>query len=482
MSYEFSWFYHYMARFDKMENGVLVPEYFKRVMQKQMELNREGAKQKYRLTNKRQYNTEVKKYFNYSSVIPRYLDLERIIQEVPNFVNRNLFSDVIRDLKAQNLTELSNIEEYYQYLVLSMHAFVSIEECASLGISHHYGLPKWVLDLIKAENADALFRNRTLDDVAKILKAVCLDLAEHVCSDKLKNSKLTVNIIYTLNVERAISLLSRSMLPYSKGTFGTPLSLLPTTQGETGNIDIKLQPLSNTYFTYGVVGRQGLTTLNLTSTGNCKLIFFERVYGTNSIFIQEQNIVPGENTFSIPDKEFLKVFIFNFSNSNIDLVLKNHVSSNVFKFNGIPQTMTRAYLSLQGPTSVQYAYATANLVHHQDSAGNALLGASADEYRATGVAGKIVLVKRGTHGSVDKCIRAQEAGAIGVILYREVAGQGPITVGWGGFYPKLKIPNCMIGNPEGVALVTRLKAGETINVEMGFDSPLYDDAKGALLT
>lgn len=143
--------------------------------------------------------------------------------------------------------------------------------------------------------------------------------------------------------------------------------------------------------------------------------------------------------------------------------------------------MARGYLALAGPTSFQYAYAKANLVHHQDSAGNALLGASADEYRATGVAGKIVLVKRGAFSFSDKIFRAQEAGAVGVIVYNSVVGQGPISMTWL-TYTKIKVPNFQIGTTEGEALVTKLKAGETINVEVGFECVLYDDAKGALLT
>src|SRR5262249_53158656 len=68
---------------------------------------------------------------------------------------------------------------------------------------------------------------------------------------------------------------------------------------------------------------------------------------------------------------------------------------------------------------------------------------------ANSLAGTIVLIQRGTCSFSDKINNAQNAGAIGVIIY-QVSGQDAVFSSWGA--QNTGMPAVMIGNSDGVAL------------------------------
>ena len=74
------------------------------------------------------------------------------------------------------------------------------------------------------------------------------------------------------------------------------------------------------------------------------------------------------------------------------------------------------------------------------------------------VAGKVVLLRRGTCTFHEKVLNAQQAGAVGAVLYNNVAGRFAATVA--GAVP-ITIPAVSISDAEGVVLNNRIAAGDT---------------------
>jgi len=72
------------------------------------------------------------------------------------------------------------------------------------------------------------------------------------------------------------------------------------------------------------------------------------------------------------------------------------------------------------------------------------------------LAGKVVLIRRGTCGFYVKAFNAQTAGAIGVVLYNNVAGRVSPTVAGA---PPITIPVVAISDTEGALINGRLAAG-----------------------
>ena len=85
---------------------------------------------------------------------------------------------------------------------------------------------------------------------------------------------------------------------------------------------------------------------------------------------------------------------------------------------------------------------------------------------AGSLAGAIALVRRGTCIYSNKVINAQNAGAAGVILYRESGSDTPLSV----FAQDAGIPSVMIGNTDGVALKNYIAAnpGATVSMDPAF--------------
>jgi minor extracellular serine protease Vpr len=76
----------------------------------------------------------------------------------------------------------------------------------------------------------------------------------------------------------------------------------------------------------------------------------------------------------------------------------------------------------------------------------------------SGVTGKVVLIRRGTCGFFNKALNAQDAGAIGVILYNNAAGRVNPTVA--GATP-ITIPVVAITAADGLLINNRIEAGAT---------------------
>jgi minor extracellular serine protease Vpr len=85
---------------------------------------------------------------------------------------------------------------------------------------------------------------------------------------------------------------------------------------------------------------------------------------------------------------------------------------------------------------------------------------------AGSLAGAIALIQRGTCLYSNKVINAQNAGAVGVILYRESGSDTPLSV----FAQDAGIPAVMIGNTDGAALKNYLAAnpGATVTLDLTF--------------
>ncbi|WP_310991541.1 T9SS-dependent M36 family metallopeptidase [Aequorivita marina] len=83
--------------------------------------------------------------------------------------------------------------------------------------------------------------------------------------------------------------------------------------------------------------------------------------------------------------------------------------------------------------------------------------------------GKIAVIRRGTCSYTAKTSRAQDEGAIAVIVVNDVTGD-PITMGGNG--SSITIPAIMIYQSDGEDIIASLQAGDTINVT------LEDDGSG----
>lgn len=77
--------------------------------------------------------------------------------------------------------------------------------------------------------------------------------------------------------------------------------------------------------------------------------------------------------------------------------------------------------------------------------------------------GKVALISRGTCNFVVKVKNAQNAGAVAVIVFNNVAG-APFVMG--GSDPTITIPSVMTDNPTGIALRNALLNAETVNVTL----------------
>ncbi|MFM7099931.1 MAG: S8 family serine peptidase, partial [Verrucomicrobiota bacterium] len=88
-------------------------------------------------------------------------------------------------------------------------------------------------------------------------------------------------------------------------------------------------------------------------------------------------------------------------------------------------------------------------------------GACSALQNTAAVNGRIVLLDRGTCFFVDKLRRAQEAGAIGVVMVNNVAGP-PITMGGSGDTSDITIPGVMITLEDGARLRAALGSGVTV--------------------
>src|SRR5919107_4847902 len=117
-----------------------------------------------------------------------------------------------------------------------------------------------------------------------------------------------------------------------------------------------------------------------------------------------------------------------------------------------------------GPT-IQSSNVTAPVIDAQDAA-NAAGPATTDGCtaftNAAAVAGKIALVERGTCGFAVKARNATNAGAVGVIIYNQLANVNAAPPGMAGDGindPFITIPAASMTRPDGLAIVGQLATG-----------------------
>ena len=85
---------------------------------------------------------------------------------------------------------------------------------------------------------------------------------------------------------------------------------------------------------------------------------------------------------------------------------------------------------------------------------------------AAEVAGEIAFIQRGTCPFVDKILNAQAAGAIGVVVYNNLAGS-PFVMG--GSTDEATIPAVMISLEDGNLIQDTIEGGATVNVTLSAD-------------
>ena len=121
------------------------------------------------------------------------------------------------------------------------------------------------------------------------------------------------------------------------------------------------------------------------------------------------------------------------------------------------------------------------LVLLKDAQGGTYLGClGTDLSNGADFAGKIVLIERGTCFFVEKVLRAQELGAIAVIVFNNESNE-PIVMG--GSDSRITIPAVMISRYDGLNLVNALLAGDTIqaNISKGAENKYLDSSLDNLI-
>lgn len=89
-------------------------------------------------------------------------------------------------------------------------------------------------------------------------------------------------------------------------------------------------------------------------------------------------------------------------------------------------------------------------------------GAPAD-FAGKDLTGKIALISRGNNiPFVDKASEAEKAGAVGAVLYNNVAGSMPLI-------PGMAVPTIMLNQEDGQALLAKVKADEINELTVSFD-------------
>jgi len=130
----------------------------------------------------------------------------------------------------------------------------------------------------------------------------------------------------------------------------------------------------------------------------------------------------------------------------------NGVSIPVLDFTGTPSTPNRKVL-------------TTGLIFVPGISKNGTACTAAD-YNGVDAAGKVVLIKRGACAFALKTTLAKTKGAVGVIIYNTADGELPGgSVGSGDL-----VPVGMISLTDGLGLVKRLQAGETLSVDFMVDA------------
>ncbi len=122
---------------------------------------------------------------------------------------------------------------------------------------------------------------------------------------------------------------------------------------------------------------------------------------------------------------------------------------------------------------------TADAIFVDDGSANPTQGCN-EPMNAADLAGKIALIDRGSCEFGVKCLNAENAGAIAVIVFNNQPGQGAITMGAGSVGGQVTIPCVMLSYEDGQTIREALQ-NETVNITIGalrFNNDIGSDRVG----
>ena len=109
---------------------------------------------------------------------------------------------------------------------------------------------------------------------------------------------------------------------------------------------------------------------------------------------------------------------------------------------------------------------TADAVFVDDGSANPTEGCNA-LINGADVAGKIALIDRGSCQFGVKCLNAEDAGAIAVIVFNHTPGAGTLTMAPGDVGDQVTIPCVMLSYEDGQTIRMAIDNGETVNISIG---------------
>lgn len=140
-----------------------------------------------------------------------------------------------------------------------------------------------------------------------------------------------------------------------------------------------------------------------------------------------------------------------------------------------PPAIVGGYEAVEGPVTPKLAATGAKMAQVVATVpADACVAAGAALGNAASLSGKIALIDRGSCNFTDKILKAQAAGALGVIVVNNVAG--PPTE-MGGSVAGITIPGVMISQADGALLRSQLAKGVTVTLSdsLALAHPEYAD-------
>lgn len=125
---------------------------------------------------------------------------------------------------------------------------------------------------------------------------------------------------------------------------------------------------------------------------------------------------------------------------------------------------------------------TGDAVYVDDGSANPTQGCNA-LINGADVAGKIALINRGSCEFGQKCLNAENEGAIAAIVFNNAAGAGTIVMGAGAMGGSVTIPCVMLSYEDGQLISAAITNGETVNISLGaikFDNDLSTDDRSGV--
>ncbi len=157
-------------------------------------------------------------------------------------------------------------------------------------------------------------------------------------------------------------------------------------------------------------------------------------------------------------------------NPRMQMYLWNNPGPQLLTINS-PGSLAGGYMALAagfGP-ALTTTPITSDFVLYDDNVPDAVDACEAP-VNGPSMSGKIVVIRRGNCAFVDKVTRAQNEGALAVIMVNNVAG-APFAMGGAG--PGVTIPSVMVSDIDGEAIIAEIESGGTVNGTL-VDAPAFD--------